>query len=214
MTAILVMVLAATSADAGDSVAPPAPPAPAPVLAPGPTPSPAVAFAPVPGLSFERPAPTRWYGWELMLSDAAFVTLAWRSGWDGGGLIGGLIGVTLGTPLLHLANGNGRAGMRSIVVRSATWLTAGAALLASAAFASTECHGDSCVTGPDPTVPLAILVAGAVFVLVDETALATVRVEPDPGRQVAHARSFAPARWVPTLSPTAGGATMGLGGVF
>jgi hypothetical protein len=213
MNAILVMVLATVSADAGDSAAPvsrvrPAFPVPAPPASAG------GGFADMSNVSVERPAPTRWYGWELLLSDAAFVTVAWQSGWSGGGLMGGLIGVTLGTPLLHVANGNGRAGMRSIIVRSATWLAAGAAVFASEAFPSTSCHGDVCSTGPDPTVPLAILVAGAAFALVDDTALATVLTAPDPGRQVATARAFAPARFVPTVSPTTGGATMGLGGVF
>jgi hypothetical protein len=53
-----------------------------------------------------------------------------------------------------------------------------------------------------------------VFVLVDDTALATVSTTAEPRQGVALSRSFAPARFVPTLSPTAGGGTMGLGGVF
>jgi hypothetical protein len=130
--------------------------------------------------------------------------------------MGAAFGVTLGTPLLHIVNGNGPAGVRSIVVRSATWLTAFVALLAGAALDSSGCHSDSCSGGfaPHPTLALAILVAGAAFAVVDDTALATVPAPPDPARRVALTRSFAPARWVPTLSPTAGGATMGVGGLF
>jgi hypothetical protein len=213
MTAILVMMLATMSADAGDAVAPPVPRAPAPAPVSAPPASPAVAFAPVPGGSLEGPAPTRWYGWELVLSDATFATLAWRSGWSGGGLIGSAVGATLVTPLLHVLNGNGTGGMRSIIVRSSTWLVALGAALAQTATASSDCASDSCAA-PRPTIAVGILVAGAVFALIDDTVLATGPAAPDPGRQVAHARSFAPARWVPTLSQTAGGATMGLGGVF
>src|SRR5437868_3657362 len=101
------MVLATLSADGGDAVPPPVPQAPAPAPASAPPAPPALAFAPAPGATLEPPAPTRWYGWELVLSDAAFATLAWRSGWSGGGLIGSAVGATLVTPLLHVLNGNG-----------------------------------------------------------------------------------------------------------
>jgi hypothetical protein len=181
---------------------------------PVPAAPPGVALGPVPGMSLERPTATRWYGWELMLSDAVFTTLAWRSGWSGGVLIGSAVGVTLGTPLIHVLNGNGVAGMRSIIVRSSTWLVALGAAIAQTAGGSSNCASDSC-PGPRPTVAVGILVAGGVFALIDDTVLAAVSAAPDdPDRRVALARSFAPTRFVPTLSPTAGGATMGLGGVF
>src|SRR5947209_8179530 len=131
------MVLATMSTDAGDIAAPPVAAAaalPAAAQAEQTTPAP-----PVPGVSLEPPAPRRWYGWELMLSDAAFVTLASRYGRSGPAVLGAVIGITLGTPLLHVANGNGRAGMRSIVVRSATWLTAVVALIAETAIAPSPC---------------------------------------------------------------------------
>ena len=211
---MLMTVLATMSTDAGDVAAPPVTPAaalPASAQAQRTMPAP-----PMPEASLEGSAPRRWYGWELMLSDAAFLTLASRYGRSGPALLGGVVGITLATPLLHVANGNGRAGMRSIAVRSATWLAAAVALIAEMAIAPSPCHSDSCSGSfaAEAALPVAILLAGAVFVLVDDTALATVSTTPDPRQRVALSRSFAPARFVPTLSPTAGGATMGLGGVF
>lgn len=192
MITILAMVLATAS---GEVTQPP--PIPRPAAAPA---HQATADAPL-----APPDQKHWYGWELLISDAAFVTLASRSHWRGSGLIGAGLGITIGTPLLHAINGNGDSWLWSTTGRSLVWVAAYAAAMATTAGGSSQ-SCDSCTNdAPAFLAGAVLLVGGGILLLVDDLYLAQKAAPPDPGRRVA---------LVPSLAPTAGGATMGLCGVF
>jgi len=203
MTPILVMVLAAatTTGEAGDPESPPS--VPSVPRAPAPQPSRAPALTPAPGPaandSLAPPDLKRWYGWEMILGDAAFVTLASRSHWSGAGFIGAGLGITVGTPLLHAINGNGDAWRWSTIGRSMAWV---AAFFAALGVGALSASGPGKNDGPTVIGAGVLVVGGGIFVLIDDFGFANRPAPP------------ASARFTAAVLPAPGGATMGLGGVF
>jgi len=88
---------------------------------------PGLALVPTWARAQEAPAPTRWYGWQIMLADAGvagltlgLATLGTDSGGTGVGLgIAALAAFALVPPAIHLAHGSPRDALRSFTVRAA-----------------------------------------------------------------------------------------------
>ncbi len=171
-----------------------------------------------PAVAREPSVLQRWYGWQLLLTDLASLTLGFE-GKTGVPAVGATIGFTLAAPALHFAHGNRiRAGV-SLLVRASVLGIAAAYGASWNADKSSSCHDDSCKQTLDDVLPgvLAVL-GGAAFVVIDDTALsltdppATPASQSDPSSTARRAGSrFA---FAPTLAPTSGGVSMGLLGIF
>jgi hypothetical protein len=174
----------------------------------GPTPRPSP--SPAPESDWARLA-RRWYGWQLALSDAAFLTLGHFSP-QGAGTRAASIGLVAVPPLLHFAHGDWKYGVTSAFMRGAVLLTAihyGITWAARKRCTSpvAEVCDDEFNIG-DLLKGVALSFAGAGVVALDDVVLSIKgdAVRPTP---VATGPSF-----TPTLSPTTGGLAMGLMGVF
>jgi hypothetical protein len=149
---------------------------------------------------------TKWYGWQLLLADAASVLI--MADGDAGIAIG-IGGLLLGAPALHLANHNYVGAVASVAVR-------GGVALAIAGLASASAERPACMQG-DPGCPvghvvddigtaglvLGLAAGGLVFAIVDDTLLAKVSV---PRVQ--------PGRLAPYVAPQSGGFSAGFGAAF
>jgi hypothetical protein len=158
------------------------------------------------------PVVRRWYGWQLLLSDITFMTLAVATVQSGPGLVASTLGLTLGAPALHFANGNRVGGLTSLGVRVGTFGLAIALAVATSNGAS--CHDDRCKQTLDDLRPsIVLLSAGLIFIAIDDIALARVAAgdAESPGTS---ARRLGRRTWGPTFAPTRGGAAMALVGTF
>jgi hypothetical protein len=180
----------------------------------------------------------RWYGWQLILADAASTGLMIAGALDGGGatMADEHTGVALGTtsfvtflltgPLIHLA-AHERFGTAAISLG----LRAGGALVGAGVGAVTTAFGAGCQTHPNVTGEgpggnsgvdgvgavtacsenwILGAVAGVIVgAVIDDSVLAWERA---PVRPAARASTFG---WTPTFAPVkGGGATAGIAGTF
>ena len=202
------------------SIAPPVnvseAPAPlAPRIAPEPGPRLDTSLPPLPNRPYET---EHWYGWEILVTDAASV---------GGGLTIGpanpgagigvfLAGYSLGGPIVHLAHHRPLAALGSLALR----------VLAPSVGALTGYSIDRLTSGVSDDGSHEASAAGVGLVLgyitavtIDAAAIAreteTVTTEsganPLPTTPPANESSF---RWAPTFAPLPGGAVAGIGGRF
>ena len=200
---VLSMVLGAT---VGPSGAPTPRPAGSPAVS-----EPAAGTAQLEDTPITATPRKRWYGWELLLSDVAFLTLAAQEPHSTPLLWTAVVGLTLGTPALHFANGNRLMGAVSAGVRLSI-----VGITSALASRGSDCHDDVCKdTVRDIVLPASALIAGLLFMIVDDTALARV-TEPARGASAGPMTSRRPPRrvFVPVVAPTTGGATMALVGTF
>jgi hypothetical protein len=121
----------------------------------------------------------RWYGWELILSDALFLMLAAdgnnanpESGLGSAGLPIGLAGLALVPPALHVVHGNPRRAAFGFLVRSVAVGLWGVAVLSDKD--SGSCNGqDSCAgisSGDVALVGMAVAAAlgAGIYVFIDD----------------------------------------------
>jgi hypothetical protein len=166
----------------------------------------------------ERPAPSvealepprAWYGWQLLVADAASFTLG-VAGKTGATTVGATLGFTLAAPALHFAHGDHVTAGVSLLVR-ASMVGVVAATVASV---DPSCHDDLCKKTLDDVMPqLLFLACGAAFVIVDDTVLSRADAPVRPGTEEQARRSGSSLALAPTLAPTSGGMSMGLAGRF
>lgn len=146
----------------------------------------------------------RWYGWQLLLADLGSYALIMVKSPPAVGI--GIGGLVLGAPVLHAANHNYGTAVASFAVRGGVALLV-AALLSDpppCPMGDTGCSVDR-LGGELIGLGLAagLLVGGMVFAIVDDTALAHVKVP----RKL-------PAGLSPIVAPRAGGVSLGLGASF
>jgi hypothetical protein len=198
----------------------PAPAAPAPPpqvlapphLAPPPVPAPVV---PIAGYT------TRWYGWELLLADAASLVVL-GNGKDAAALtyLGGA-GLVLAAPALHLANGNVGKAIASVAVRGGVTLVAMSLLtsesrpcpMPAAIDCTVQRTGD---TFADVFLAAGLILGGAIFAVVDDTLLATsiVPATPAPTPTASRGRRLRTTSVSTFIGPSRGGLSLGLTGAF
>jgi hypothetical protein len=166
----------------------------------------------------ERPAPSAEalepprasYAWQLLLVDAASLTLA-VAGKTEATTVGATLGFTLGAPALHFAHGNRVTAGVSLLVRASMV----GVVAATVAGLDPSCHDDLCKKTLDDVMPqLLFLACGAAFVIVDDTVLSRADAPVRPGTQEQARRSGSSLALAPTLAPTSGGMSMGLAGRF
>jgi hypothetical protein len=115
---------------------------------------------------------TRWYGWQVMLADAAAIGLIYAGAKNDSGVLGalGVAGVLTVPPLIHLAHGSGEDAAKSFAVRIAPF---GLSLAIFAAI-HPDC-GDGC---GELFIPFAGIVLSGVGVIVDWAFFSTESVTP------------------------------------
>jgi len=203
--AVMLVSLTLAGAECGDPASPPQPmPAPAPGHG-------NASHGRAPGT-----ASPSWYGWQLLLADAASLTLA-IAGNSVATTAGAAAGFTLGAPALHFAHGDRVTAGVSAIARASMV----GAIANIAANSDPDCHDDRCKrTLQDDASEVMFLALGAVFVLVDDTLLSFATAGPafatagpaGPGAEPTRgAPSFA---FTPAVAPTVGGISMGLAGRF
>ena len=115
---------------------------------------------------------TRWYGWQVMLSDAASVGLIYAGAKGDNGTLAalGIAGVLTLPPLIHLAHGAGGDALASFAVRAAPF---GLSLAIFDAI-HPDC-GDGC---GELIIPFAGIALSCVGAIVDWAFFSTETVEP------------------------------------
>lgn len=114
--------------------------------------------------------PTRWYGWELLLLDAAAATLLIKGIEHPIAVFTGVSILVVGSPLLHAANGEPSRAMLSLFVRG---LAAGAAVRLMS-HDGTSGGGDLA----DELMAFSFMVGGAMFAVVEDLALTITHASP------------------------------------
>jgi hypothetical protein len=194
----IIACLIALSLVAAPAVAQAGPDEPPPVGASG-TPPPSVnQSATVAGTAVGE---GRWYGWELILSDALFLMLAAdgnnaspESGLGSAGLPIGLVGLALVPPALHAVHGNPRRAAFGFLVRSIAVGLWGVAILSDKN--SSSCNGqDSCPGDISGDVALSGLatasaVGAMIYVFIDDFWFSRVPVGPSARPLLTMAPSF------------------------
>jgi hypothetical protein len=155
---------------------------------------------------------TRWYGWQLLVSDIVFVgVIADAKDTKVTESAIGFAGLALGAPILHLANGNRRMGLASLLVRS----LASGVVFAAVQSARDSGASDGAGSTYERTLILGVLgvaatLGGLIYVLIDDCALARVPVRAGDGSAPGGGPAArAPARSVVPIvfaGPRAGGA--------
>jgi len=160
--------------------------------------------APVPPVAAPAQPRNSWYGWELLLADALFVGATVAAGDRVPALsAAGLGGLALGTPFLHLANGNGQAMLLSMLLRSAE---------AALVFAVISDFGRAPPPGDEGfgeeidrdvrALAMTAILAGGLFVILDDSLRARKPSDP-PGTAPAEGGAApAASRAGPVLAPT------------
>ncbi len=207
-------------ADRAACAEPPSPEIPNPALAPfqpaddraaTPPPIPAPALAP-PFVQSPAPPPaaTRWYGYQIMLSDAASVTLLFTGS---PGAFGGLALYAAGPPIIHVVNRQYGLAVASPLLRSVLPVVGA---LAGAKMESCTPNEFLCGLGG----AVAGLAVGAAVAMIVDWSLAwapesAATSSPSPAEQ--HARPARRPRFALTSAgvvPTSDGARLVLGGRF
>ena len=118
------------------------------------------------------PSETRWYGWQIMLADAAALTLISAGATkDSGGLVAaGAIMFAAVPPVIHFAHQAPGDGLASFLLRTAPF----GASLAVFGLLHPDC-GEGC---GELVIPLLGLVGSGVGAVVDWIYLSSERVEP------------------------------------
>ena len=161
-------------------------------------------------------AEKRWYGWQLLISDATFLTLGFLSR-EGPGAVSASVGLTLGAPVLHFANGNRVVGGFASLGLRLSLLSIATALGATwrVGSAAPPCHDDACKKDPgEALLPLVGVAAGLLFLALDDLVLARISQSVDQGGPPVSARPVRGRMIAPMLAPTPGGAAMALVGTF
>lgn len=187
-------------------------PEPQPVLAPPPPPPPGWAPPPPPPRWYPhrdevtQQAPvetTRWYGWQTLAADGAALLLLGTAvdATSEGPLI--LSGVTylFAAPVIHAVHGRSGAAFGSLALRMG-------APIAGAAIGASQCNGGEgeelrCI---EPVV-FGAMAGIAAAIALDAALLARETVTESP-------LSVSEVRVVPSITPTGGGVSAGLSGVF
>ncbi len=182
--------------------------------------SPPRTSAPIQEQSWDPPfqgSRLRWYGWQLLLSDAAFLALATQSNSSPALGYTALAGIGLGAPALHLANGNRTVAVVSLGARAATFALVRATAPANDTAQNCSTGKGPCLDGNGDQLEISTLVAlaaGLAFIIVDDTVLARVTEPVVPPHDAPVARSVRSSWFAPSVRPTSGGAALALVGVF
>jgi hypothetical protein len=147
----------------------------------------------------EAPPRTRWYGWQIMLSDVSCFVLAGALHGEGGELAS--LGLLFGPAVIHLQHGRTGTALTSVILRGA--MPAGGAIAGLLIGAYIDGRSDD----PDSNYGLAGLAFGMIggglsALVIDYTILSAADPEPRPS-------SLA---W--GLAPRSGGLVLSLGGSF
>jgi len=171
------------------------------------------------GTSLSTPLPARprkrWYGWELAISDVAFLLLRDNTSATAG-QVTAMAGIGLVSPVLHFANGNRVMGSVSLISRLAlVGLLFATRPPPPIVTANGECRDDWCKTSLDDVLPsLMVSLLTVSFMVIDDTVMARVSETPSQpasdSTSVVRRPSAASSTWAPTIAPTRGGASVAL----
>lgn len=181
-------------------------PAPAAAAETGPMASPAAPLVFVPAVA---PAPTRrWYGYQLLLGDAAVLALMWTSRQSGVAL--GLLALP---PVIHGLNHNGPMAAASVLMRVGL-----PALGGTIAASTADCRHEPNTLDFCPLGEAAVgVLAGLVAAMVTDYALAwRVDAPQTPPPPATAGRRYRPRLTLSAagIAPSANGATLVLGGRY
>jgi len=165
-------------------------------------------YAPTPVVVATARPRHHWYGWQLLISDALFVGIAATANDHSPALsAAGFGGLALAAPLLHVANGNSKNAIISVLVRSLAAALMYSVMNGSWDWSRSHQNSDSELNLPDGGEVLSVLVvtaaviAGGAFVVVDDSIRARKLVHPDDASPSAGAAS-PPAKPAAVVAPT------------